>query len=103
MYDAVALAYSVHCELDDKLIESRTVRDRQTLEEAMTHIERLPVFSLAGLPQEWRLLVKAEAELGSRTILSLIPVTNSTKWREAPKFHPPGVPGVPCGLPEMRR
>ena len=95
MYDAVARAYNVHFKLDDKLIESRTVRDRQTLEEAMTHIERLPVFSLAGLPQEWRLLVKAEAELGSRTILSLIPVTNSTKWRESPKFHPPGVPGVP--------
>ena len=95
MYDAVARAYNVHYKLDDKLIESRTVRDRQTLEEAMTHVERLPVFSVAGLPHEWRLLVKAEAELGSRTLLSLIPVTNSTKWRESPKFHPPGVPGVP--------
>lgn len=95
MYDAVARTYNVHFKLDDKLIESRTVRDRKTLEEAMTHIERLPVFSLAGLPHEWRLLVKAEAELGSRTILSLIPVAISTKWRESPKFHPPGVPGVP--------
>ena len=95
MYDAVARAYTVHFKLDDKLVESRTVRERQGLEEAMTHIERLPVFSVAGLPHEWRLLVKAEAEMGSRTILSLIPVTISTNWKESPKFRPPGVPGGP--------
>jgi hypothetical protein len=95
MYDAVARVYTVHFKLDDKLIESRTVRERKALEEAMTHIEQLPVFSVAGLPHEWRLLVKVEAELGSRTILSLIPVTISTKWRESPKFRPPGIPGGP--------
>jgi hypothetical protein len=95
MYDAVARAYTVHYKLDDKLIESRTLREPKALEEAMTHIERLPVFSVAGLPHEWRLLVKIEGELGTRTILSLIPVTLSTDWRESPKFRPPGVPGVP--------
>jgi hypothetical protein len=36
MYDAVARAYTVHYKLDDKLIESRTIRDRKSLEEAMT-------------------------------------------------------------------
>jgi hypothetical protein len=91
-YDAVARSYSVHYKLDDKLIESRTVRERKALEEAMTHVENLPVFSVAGLPNEWRLLVKVEAELGSRTMLSLIPVTISTDWRESPKFRPPGLP-----------
>ena len=91
-YDAVARAYTVHYKLNDKLIESRTVRERKALEEAMTRVESLPAFSVAGLPHEWRLLVKAEAELGSRTILSLIPVTISTDWRESPKFRPPGVP-----------
>jgi len=91
-YDAVARSYSVHYKLDDKLIESRTVRERKALEEAMTHIESLPVFSVAGLPREWRLLVKVEAELGSRTVLSLIPVTINTDWRESPKFRPPGIP-----------
>lgn len=92
MYDAVSRAYTVHYKLNDKLIESRTVRERKGLEEAMTHVERLPVFSVAGLPPEWRLLIKAEAELGSKTILSLIPVTISTDWRESPKFRAPGVP-----------
>ena len=91
-YDAVARAYAVHYKLNDKLIESRTVRERKALEEAMTRVERLPAFSVAGLPREWRLLVKVEAELGSRTVLSLIPVTISTPWRESPKFRPPGIP-----------
>lgn len=91
-YDAVARSYSVHYKLDDKLIESRTVRERKALEEAMTHVENLPVFSVTGYPNDWRLLVKVEAELGSRTVLSLIPVTISTDWRESPKFRPPGVP-----------
>jgi hypothetical protein len=91
-YDAVARAYTVHYKLNDKLIESRTVRERKALEEAMTRVEGIPVFSVAGLPHEWRLLVKAEAELGSRTVLSLIPVTISTGWRESRKFRPPGVP-----------
>jgi hypothetical protein len=91
-YDAVARAYTIHYKLNDKLVESRTVRERKALEEAMTRVEQLPVFSVAGLPHEWRLLIKAEAELGSRTVLSLIPVTISTDWRESPKFRAPGVP-----------
>jgi hypothetical protein len=92
VYDAVARAYTVHFKLNDKLIESRTVRDRKSLEEAMTRVEKLPVFSVAGLPHEWRLLIKLEAELGSRTLLSLIPSTISTDWKESPKFRAPGLP-----------
>ncbi|HKI06307.1 MAG TPA: DUF4390 domain-containing protein [Thermoanaerobaculia bacterium] len=89
-YDAVARAYTVHFRLDDKLIESRTVRERKALEEAMTEIERLPVFSVAGLPNDWRLLVKVQAEMGSRTVLSFIPVTINTDWKESSKFRAPG-------------
>jgi hypothetical protein len=91
-YDAVARTYTVHFKLNDKLIESRTVRDRKGLEEAMTRVDQLPVFSVAGLPHEWRLLVKVEAELGSRTILSIIPATLSTDWKESAKFRAPGLP-----------
>lgn len=92
MYDAVGRAYAVHYKLDDKLIESRTVRERKALEEAMTTVDRLPVFSLAGLAAEGRLLVKVEAEMGSRTILSFIPVTINTDWKESPKFRAPRQP-----------
>jgi hypothetical protein len=92
MYDAVTRAYTVHHKLDGELIESRTVRDHQALEEAMTVVERLPVFSLAGLPAEGRLLVKVQAEMGSRTVLSFIPVTINTAWKESAKFRAPREP-----------
>jgi hypothetical protein len=92
MYDAVGRAYTVNYKLDDKLIESRTVHERKALEETMTVIDKLPIFSLAGLPPDWRLLVKVEAEMGSRTILSFIPVTIGTDWKESPKFRVPPPP-----------
>lgn len=92
VYDAVARTYSIHFKLDDKLIDSRTVRDRQEAEAAMTRIGPLPVFDLAGLPRRGRLLIKVQAELGSRNLLSFIPVTIATDWKDSPKFNPPGGP-----------
>jgi hypothetical protein len=91
-YDAVARSYNVHYRLDGELIESRTVRELKDLEEAMTEVRDLPVFSLAGLPDQWRMLVKVQAEMGSRTILSFIPVTINTDWKESSKFHAPKSP-----------
>lgn len=89
LYDAVARAYTVHYKLDGELVESKTLRDRKALEEAMTQIAQLPVFTLEGLPREGRLLVKVRAELGSRTILSFIPVAITTDWKESRKFRAP--------------
>lgn len=92
VYDAVARAYTVHQKLDGKLIESRTVRERKDLETAMTAIERLPVFPLDGLPRGGRLLVKVQAVMGSRTMLSFIPVAINTDWKESRKFRLPPQP-----------
>jgi len=92
MYDAVARHYTVNYKLDGKLVDSRTVHDQQALAEAMTRVQALPIFSLANLPREWRLLVKARAELGSRTLLSIIPVAITTDWAESQKFRIPGPP-----------
>lgn len=89
LYDAVARQYTVHFRLDDKLIESRTVHDRKALEAAMTRIERLPVFSLNGIHERNRLLLRARAELGSRNVLSFIPVVITTDWVESEKFRLP--------------
>lgn len=89
MHDAVTRAYTVHYKLDGELIESRTVRDLNALKEAMTQITELPVFTLTGLPNSWRLLLKVQAELGSRTILSFIPAAITTDWKESRKFHAP--------------
>ena len=89
MYDAVERQYNLHWKLDGKLVESRAVHDRRALEEAMTHVQGMPVLSLDGVPRGWRLLVKARAELGSRTILLLIPAAISTDWADSPKFRAP--------------
>lgn len=89
LFDAVARAYTVHYKLDGELVESRTVRDIKALEEAMTRIAGVPVFTLEGLPRGRRLLVKARAELGSRTMLSFIPVAITTDWKESRKFRVP--------------
>ncbi len=89
VHDAVARTYSIHVKLDDKLVESRTVHDRQAAEEAMARIGPLPVFDLAGVPRQGRLLIKVQAELGSRNLLSFIPVTIATDWKDSPKFRPP--------------
>jgi hypothetical protein len=92
MYDAETRLYTVHFRLDDKLIESRTLRDLRGAEATMTRIERLPIFNLEDVPDTQRLSVKVRAELGTRTILSLIPVDVTTDWVESTKFHPPQRP-----------
>lgn len=94
VHDAVARTYTVHYKLDGELIESRTVRDREGLQAAMTRIERVPVFTLDRASRR-RLLVKARAGLGSRTLLSFIPVAIQTDWRDSNKFRYRGVPAAP--------
>ncbi|HKH47497.1 MAG TPA: DUF4390 domain-containing protein [Thermoanaerobaculia bacterium] len=90
VYDAVARTYTVHYKLDDKLVESRTVRERQEVQDAMTRIGPLPVFSLERVRERGRILVKVRAELGSRTFLSFIPVTIATDWTDSNKLRIPG-------------
>ena len=54
----------------------------------MTKVERLPVFTLDDdVPRRRRLLLKARAEMGTKTILSFIPVTIATDWEDSPKFR----------------
>jgi len=87
VYDAVARTYDVHYKLDGKLIESRTLRERHEVEAAMTRIGPLPVFSLEQVREPGRILVKVRAELGSRTLLSFIPVTVATDWADSNKIR----------------
>jgi hypothetical protein len=87
VHDAVARVYNVHFRLDGKLVESRTVRDREALEAAMTRIERMPVFTLGEETPEGRLIVKVRAHLGSRMLLSFIPVAIHTEWKDSNKFR----------------
>lgn len=90
VYDAVTREYTVEHRLDGKLVDSRTVRDRQALEREMTLLSRVPVFGAGDLPRGPRCLVRARAELGMRTVLWVIPVRIATAWAESNKFRASG-------------
>jgi len=87
MYDAATRGYLINYKLDGKLVESRMVRELADLERALTRVEDLPAFALDSVPRAWRLLVRARAEVGSRTVLSLVPSRVTTDWRESRKFR----------------
>ncbi len=91
-YDAVARETNLHYRLSGELIESKTVRDRPALLEALRRIDRLPVFKTQGLTLGVRYLVLARAILGSRMVLAIIPTDVRTDWSESNKFRPPSVP-----------
>ena len=88
MYNAVTRDYLVNIKLDGKLIESRQVHSLADLETTLTKVEKLPVFTIEGIPEDWRLVVFGRAELGSRTVFSFIPTHVTTAWVESNKFRP---------------
>jgi hypothetical protein len=89
MYNAVGQEYLVNFKHDGRLVESRLVRSRPELAAALTRFDRVRLFDLAALPRRTRLLVKGRAELGSRTLLSFIPINLNTDWADSRKFRVP--------------
>lgn len=89
MYNAVGQEYLVNFKHDGRLIESRLVRSRQELAAALTRFDRVRLFDVAGLPRRSRLLVKGRAEMGTRTLLSFIPILLNTEWDDSRKFRVP--------------
>lgn len=90
MYDALAREYLVNYKLGGKLIRSRMVRHLDELVQAMTRFEREPIFQLEPMPSDPRLRIRVRAELGSKTLFSLIPARITTDWVESERFRPPG-------------
>lgn len=87
-YNAVTHEYTVNYRFDDKLVSSRTVTDREQLEEAMTRFESLSLFALEDLPPRRLMHLRARVELGSRNLLLLIPTTIHTDWVTSERFRP---------------
>ncbi len=79
MYNALTREYLVNFKRDGELYASRLVTSAEELEAAMTTFADLPLLELADAPQD-RLVVRARAELGSRTRLGLIPDRVHTAW-----------------------
>lgn len=89
MYNAITREYLVNFKHDGKLIDSRIARDRPELERTMTRFDGLTIFHLGELNPRRRFLVRARAELGSKTTLLIIPTRIKTDWVRSRKFRPP--------------
>ena len=89
MYNAVGQEYLVNFKHDGRLVESRLVRSRSELGGALTRFDRVRLFAVEGLPRGDRFLVKGRAEMGTRTILSFIPILLDTDWADSRKFRVP--------------
>jgi hypothetical protein len=89
MFNAVTREYLVNYKQDGKLIDSRIARDRDELESAMTQYEGLTVFHIDQISPDKRLVVRARAELGSKTTLLIIPSSITTDWSRSRVFHAP--------------
>lgn len=91
MYNASTREYLVNYKSDGKLTDSKVVRTVEALERAMTRFRDVSLFTLGDVDTERRLLLRARADLGSRTIYSFIPTAVTTEWVESKKFRPPPV------------
>ncbi len=89
MYNAVTREYLINFKQNGRLIDSRVARDRDELERVMTRFDGLSVFTLGDLNPARRLLIRARADLGSKTLLGFIPTKVSTDWVRSRKFRPP--------------
>jgi hypothetical protein len=90
MYNAVTAEYLVNTKLEGKLLDSRLVQDTEELLGALTRLDSIHVLTLdEELPHEWRLLLRARAELGTRTVFAFIPQRIATVWTRSRKFRAP--------------
>lgn len=89
MYNRSTRDYLVNYKFNGQLVESRLVRTPEALAEAMTQMRDVPLFTLDDVNTTRRLLVRARADLGSRTIYAFMPTAVTTAWVESAKFRPP--------------
>ena len=87
MYNAVTREYLVNTKQGGRLIESRTVRDEEELERAMTVFENFPAFTLDADRDNSRFLVRMRVDLGPGAMLGFIPYQRSTGWIESNKVR----------------
>ncbi len=82
-YNPLTFEYTVHYKLNRKLVATRVVQGLDELRTAMTRVEELAAFELTEeeLPTaDDDLRVRVRAEVGSRTMMSMIPVRVTTNW-----------------------
>jgi len=87
MYNAITREYLVNTKLQGRLIDSRTVREKAELEQAMTHFIAVPAFVLREPSKRERYLLRVRAELGTGDFLGFVPVMRATPWVESNKVR----------------
>lgn len=90
MYNAVTGEYLVNTKLEGRLLDSQLVEDTDELIDALTRLEGIHAFTLdEEIPHDWRLLLKARAEVGTRTVWAFIPQRIASPWAKSRKFRAP--------------
>lgn len=82
-YNPLTFEFTVHYKLNRKLVATRVVQGLDELRTAMTRVDDLAAFELtqeelSGSDDDLR--VRVRAEVGSRTMMSMIPVRVTTDW-----------------------
>ncbi|MCH9651774.1 MAG: DUF4390 domain-containing protein [Deltaproteobacteria bacterium] len=88
-YDVLTLEYRLNFKLNGKLIDSKIFQDLGLLERAMSQVVDLPAFVVERGENRREITLRVRADLGSRTIMSLIPTRITTDWAESRRFVPP--------------
>lgn len=89
MFNAVSREYMVNFKHDGKLIDTQVVRDLTELEAAMTVLDMFPVLDLGDVNARRRLTLRAQAELGRKTFMLMIPTKIETDWVTSRRFNAP--------------
>jgi hypothetical protein len=87
MYNAVTHEYLVNTKHDGRLIGSRTVRDLDELERAMTELAAFPAFTVEADDSRTRYLVRVRVGLGAGTFLGFIPYQRDSAWTDSNKVR----------------
>lgn len=85
MYNAITREYLVNLKQDGRLTASRVVKTEEELVKAMTIFHGLPAFQPVN--SRGRFVVRVRADLGSKTVLAMIPTRIQTEWAESARFR----------------
>lgn len=93
VYNAVTDEYLVNTKRDGELIGSQVLHDPEELASAMTRFAGIHLFTVdPSIPADWRLLIRARAQLDDRGRFLFVPTSVATPWERSRKFRVAPVP-----------
>lgn len=80
-FNSVTREYLLNYRRDRKLVRSESFNDLESLERRMTAIDEPNLFPI-GERRPYKLKVRVKADFGRHFVFYLLPLSNSTRWRE---------------------